>query len=528
MNEEQSTHIASFAELLEQLMTEENIKEKELAKQIRKITDGEYTKTPITSKMVERWLKAENLPSDRKLVLQMIKAFRLALKGEVGLEKCNALLRAAGQQELKEEEQQEYFPNLKDEPPQPQSAPPHIDKEPKEDKFSKIRDNIRDQTHIIEDKIQDFVGRKFVFDEIEDFIDTKSRGYFIVRGDPGIGKSALSAQFVKTTGCVHHFNVRAEGISTASKFLTNICAQLIVAYDLDYQTLPPETAQDSGFLSNLLEHISKKLSSDEKLVIVVDALDEVDTTDATTGANVLYLPIMLPTGVYIVATMRRDKAVNLRIACEHKFFDLKQDDARNIADISERITHALKHEGIQTYISKQQIDNEGFVEQLTQKSQGNFIYLHYVLPEIEEGAYTDLAFDVIPDGLQGYYRDHWQRMKGKNVTQHQEWFDYKLPVVLALTQVKKPVSIDLMANFSGILEHARILNVLAEWEQFLYKEEQLYKGDLQMRYRIYHDTFNDFLKHLEEVKEKGVDLKAANKKQTEYLRRVGRERRRRR
>jgi len=508
-------NMASFAELLDKAMTEVGIGNQELAAciDLEKKEGGRDPRTIGRWRHGEKNKKGEPYKPTRQKILDMIKPLCLKKKGMTGLEECNALLRAVNKVwGLDEDEQQEYFPNLKDEPPQPQSAPPHIDKEPKEDKFSKIRDNIRDQTHIIEDKIQDFVGRKFVFDEIEDFIDTKSRGYFIVRGDPGIGKSALSAQFVKTTGCVHHFNVRAEGISTASKFLTNICAQLIVAYDLDYQTLPPETAQDSGFLSNLLEHISKKLSSDEKLVIVVDALDEVDTTDATTGANVLYLPIMLPTGVYIVATMRRDKDVNLRIQCEQQMFEIKQDDARNIADISERITHALKHEGIQTYISKQQIDNEGFVVHLTKTSQGNFIYLRYVLSEIEHGAYTDLALNAIPIGLQNYYRDHWQRMKGRDEKENREWFDYKLKVVVGLTITKSPISIDLIVDYSCVQKRSYVRTVLKEWRAFLYEDEMQYKEGMRKRYRMYHDSFRDFLGSLEEIEDERVDLMAAKKK----------------
>lgn len=85
----------------------------------------------------------------------------------------------------------------------------------------KIRDNILDQTGIIEDKTQEFVGRQFVFDAIDKFIENNPRGYFVVRGDPGIGKSALAAQLVKAKSCVYHFNIRAEGTGKASTFLTN-------------------------------------------------------------------------------------------------------------------------------------------------------------------------------------------------------------------------------------------------------------------------------------------------------------------
>ena len=39
-----------------------------------------------------------------------------------------------------------------------------------------------------------------------------------------------------------------------------------------------------------------------------------------------------------------------------------------------------------------------FVDALVAKSQGNFMYLRYVLPEIESGDYKDRGFDSLPLG----------------------------------------------------------------------------------------------------------------------------------
>ena len=79
-----------------------------------------------------------------------------------------------------------------------------------------IRDQIHDYTRYIEEKSRSFVGRQWVFDAIDRFMDENSRGYFFIIGDPGIGKSALAAQTVKQNGYVHHFNIRAEGINKAT------------------------------------------------------------------------------------------------------------------------------------------------------------------------------------------------------------------------------------------------------------------------------------------------------------------------
>ncbi len=105
-------------------------------------------------------------------------------------------------------------------------------------------------------------------------------------------------------------------------------------------------------------------------------------------------------------------------------------------------------------------------------------------------------------------------MRGKD---EDAWFKYKLPVIMALTVVKKPVSIDLIADFSKVRERARIREVLHEWAQFLHEEQVLYEGDLQKRYHVYHVSFHDFIARKEEVEDERVIRKEAHKKTADDL-----------
>lgn len=59
-----------------------------------------------------------------------------------------------------------------------------------------------------------------------------------------------------------------------------------------------------------------------KLVITVDALDEVDLKSQTEGANVLYLPASLPNGVYFIVT-KRPTPLPL-VVNKQQIFDLMQ------------------------------------------------------------------------------------------------------------------------------------------------------------------------------------------------------------
>jgi len=107
--------------------------------------------------------------------------------------------------------------------------------------------NIPDQFRsFIESRTEGFVGREYVFAALDEFIRKKDRGYFIIQGDPGEGKSAIAAEYVKRTGCVAHFNIRSEGITRSNQFLDNICTQVVSRFGLSETLARPEKAKRKG------------------------------------------------------------------------------------------------------------------------------------------------------------------------------------------------------------------------------------------------------------------------------------------
>ncbi|HEY4593057.1 MAG TPA: hypothetical protein VIJ61_11660, partial [Thermoanaerobaculia bacterium] len=270
---------------------------------------------------------------------------------------------------------------------------------------------------------------------------------------------------------------------------------------------PPEATRDARFLSSLFEKVSARLGPGGRALILVDALDEADASTLTPGANPLYLPPMLPPGIFLVATTRRE-AMSLRIDCEQQTLDIEQDSAGNLADVREFVVSKLPLPGIQAYVHAQGLDDAAFADCMVEKSQGNFMYLRYVLPEIENGFYKDRDFDDLPAGLQNYYEDMWRRMRTRD---EDAWFNHQLPVLVALTVIKEPISMDLIQKFSKIEDRRRIRAVLNEWEQFLYTASvDDEEGQPQKRYRLYHASFHDFVAAKDEVADEHVNLKEAN------------------
>jgi hypothetical protein len=358
----------------------------------------------------------------------------------------------------------------------------------------------KEQQKLIEEKTEGFVGREFVFEAIEEFLKKQPNGYFIIEGEPGIGKSAILAKYVQQTGCVAHFNVRSQGITSVERFLKNVCTQLISRYNLSYSSLPPDATRDGQFFVRVLGEVSAKLKTGDRLVIAIDALDEVDRTDHT-GANLLYLPTRLDKGVYFVMTQRPGTLALTLNTPPHRF-DLMQYQAESLQDIQTYIRGEIKKSSqLRAWIDEKGLTVEEFVIQLANKSENNFMYLKYVLPDIKNGKYKDLSMESLPQGLQAYYEDHWRRMG--MITEPLPM--HKVAIVYFLAELREPVSRRLLAELSGE-KAVTVQQVLNEWKQFL-REVQV---DDETRYSVYHQSFCDFLYRKDIVQAYGDDFSSEN------------------
>lgn len=367
---------------------------------------------------------------------------------------------------------------------------------------------------LIQRKTEGFVGRQWLFDAIDGFVAATPRGYVHILGSPGIGKTSVIAEMVRRYGHPHHFNVRSAGIQRPEHFLPSLCAQLVARFRLGDSVLPPEVSRDGSVLANFLEKAAAKLRpAGSKLLILVDALDESDPSAVTRGSNILYLPSDLPDGVFFVVTSRRGGPV-LRTICPEHTIDLEVEDESNFADVRLFAESWLGREGIQAYIRDQGLDGPTFVNEISRLSEGNFMYLAYVLPEIERGTYKDRKLTELPTGLQNHYEDHWIQMRGED---RNAWNWYKLPILVALTIAKEPISIDLIADFSGVEKRSQIRAVLEEWAPFLQASESEEVGAKEMRWRLYHDSFHDFIASKDQIQDALADLKATNRKSAEAL-----------
>jgi hypothetical protein len=347
---------------------------------------------------------------------------------------------------------------------------------------------------LIEEKTRIFCGRNFVFKAFEEFLNNHSKGYFTVEGDAGMGKSAIAAMYVfnnkQLPPC--YFNIRATGQNKPELFLESIRQQLIKRY-------PLVNAQKDD-LTTLLQKVSEKLASDERLVIVIDALDEVE--QETGEANLLFLPKEPPERVYFLLTRRpytlESKRLSVSPSIPAKELDLRESEyaTRNREDVEIYIRFFLNSDpehkdAIRQWMQERQIADDAFVEQVATKSANNFMYLRYVLPEIAKGFYNnDRSLKQLPDGLKDYYQVHWVRMGMDKEPQ-----ENKVIILFILVEIRRPIPCEMIAAIAQ-KDESEVGKVLEEWVEYLKRLE--IKG--RTCYTIYHASFLDFLKDKRELK----------------------------
>ena len=336
------------------------------------------------------------------------------------------------------------------------------------------RGHSREFQTIITEKSRNFIGREFVFTAINDFLQQYDRGYFTLIGEPGIGKSAIVAHYVRKNLEIVYYNVEITQKNDAEEFLSTINHQLIeIAHNqgIPGKTFSNRNPKDSGFLSLLLQKISDLLSPEQRLIITIDGCDRIDLRQQPRGKNIFYLPRYLPEKVYFILPRRpflSDKS-GLLIETPAQYLDLSVHREQNQADIQEYIKN---------YLNYYQIINEQLLTKIS-KNETNFMYVKEIL------ASQNLPNDTLPQNLQDYYQNHWEKMNlGINQPQ-----SMGLQVLNILVQQEQSISIAAIAEILDEDEYD-IQVILDKWREFLYLET--ISG--QIHYRFYHPSFRNWLR----------------------------------
>jgi hypothetical protein len=143
------------------------------------------------------------------------------------------------------------------------------------------------------------------------------------------------------------------------------------------------------------------------------------------------------------------------------------------------------------------MQSQTFIDQITTTSQGNFLYLVWLLPAIEERVQRFDSLEALPMGLDGIYRDFLRtRTVGKDILQ---WRTHHRPILGVLAAAQAPLRAEQLAQFVEIGKQY-IADFLMDLQQFL---DPVLSG--QKQYRLYHQSVTDFLLDEEKAEEFWID-----------------------
>jgi hypothetical protein len=325
-----------------------------------------------------------------------------------------------------------------------------------------------------------FVGRDWLVTGFDHFLATHESGYFVLETDAGLGKTAFLAWLARQRGYVHHFVELAppgqEGVVVG---LRNLAAQLIRAWRLDtdlVEASPLTSALRPQFLPNILREAVRardSLRPGQRIVVVVDGLEGADRLP---GQNNLNLPRRLPNGVYVLAS-QRPADVALRVDAARHIFRLEAQDDLNLRDMRLFLERVAERSAVER--------PETFIDALLERSQGVWIYLSFVIGELERGQRTFDAIEELPFGLWQYYAQYWMRWRDEHAA---DWETAHLPLLATLGAAAESLPFEMLCRLAGATSPPPRRLLDEHWRPFLTAGR-----GRDRRYNLYHDSIREFL-----------------------------------
>lgn len=327
-----------------------------------------------------------------------------------------------------------------------------------------------------------FSGREWLVAEVDSFLHTCKCGYFILEAEAGLGKTTFLAWLARKRGYIHHFVERRPGSVGIEAGLKNLAAQLILAYKLK----PEEAAHFNDLFSLLTKAAGQRLEG-EKIVLVIDALDLAGTPE---GQNVLGLPETLPEDVFIIVS-QRPVPVTLQVdraTTRRKTLHLWATDHHNKADMRLFLEGAVTWPGVAKALQDSCYTAAEFIELLLRKCNGNWIYLHCLICEIDQNKRFAPDLATLPEELQEYYAKFWQGWR-KNGN---EWNRTYLPLLATLAAAQEDLTIDRLVSWAGLADQKAMIERLLkeQWRPFVAVVGE--EGPQPHYYSFYHATLHEF------------------------------------
>ena len=293
------------------------------------------------------------------------------------------------------------------------------------------------------DRAEDFVGRQWLYREVEDAFKEENITAVQIIGSPGSGKSALASQlicsrtsssFIHTRILGYHFcKYSDKNTQMAGKFVRNL-AEMIARRLPEYGYIVTNHTYIQRSLTEDCIHFQDPVGCFELAVlsplrnlkdkprenwfVVVDALDEC-LTQGETGHSIVYLLNnkihRFPPWLKVILTSRNESNFSLH-SCKVKRITIDPEDSRNLKDLEIYVTKRLFQESSLLHRMRSWFGDNS-VKRITKlaadvlsKSQGNFLFVKELL-DYWELSRPDLRDAYVPPKTLGdLYQSYFERL----------------------------------------------------------------------------------------------------------------------
>jgi hypothetical protein len=395
----------------------------------------------------------------------------------------------------------------------------------------------------LDERVRGFTGREWVLARIDRWLASDGRRFFLLTGEPGSGKTALAGRLFQVSqgresagdesthlkrgflSAAHFCSARAQSWIAPHAFTESLALQLarypafanalaersgdrqvriqvrnvvgsarsvtgMVIERLDLSGVAPEDA----FVRTVREPLEALLAQDPDLrvCLLVDALDEALLYSGPVGiASLLAQTADLSGRVRFVLTSRPDERI------ENRFRDAER------LSLSDQEFTEQNHDDVHRYVSGRLRRDAGLAPALTGRgagevsavadavtgrASGNFQYVRFLLDAVADGLRTLDDLDGLPTGLNGLYFDSLERVVSLGT---ENWATAYAPLMGVLSVAQESLTLAQLQALSGQKDPG-FWKHRGDLRQFIEAVASDWGGE--QRYRLYHQSFADFLR----------------------------------
>jgi TIR domain/AAA ATPase domain len=260
-----------------------------------------------------------------------------------------------------------------------------------------------------------FTGRRWVFDALDRWLreDPPRQRVFWISGEPGVGKTALSAVLSSRyleVAALHLCKFGHAQKSDPRRVVSSIAYQLstqLPAYEARLAALDLERqSQDEArtlFDNVLVQPLATLSHPPRPIVVLIDALDEATRNGRNELASFIAAEFpKVPAWVRLVVTSRPEKEVTGPLQGLNPFI-LDTETEANLSDLRDYLQRELAP------LLHSREDEERIVEPILARSEGVFLYGERVCDDLRRGNLSLDRLEQFPQGLGGVFWQFFER-----------------------------------------------------------------------------------------------------------------------